>query len=222
MGRAASKATVEAGRYRADGDFSAHDGATLCLCRVPHPRHGDCLVSAGADGVIRFYTDQETPVLELREHDGWIWALGAAPDALFSGGEDGTVRRHELGTAACATSVQLGLPVHSLLFTGEKLLVGLADGRLLALDPKTLATRREHRPHQGALRCMLALRDGRIATGSEDDTVALWSSDLATELHRATHGDFVRALVELPDGALLSGSYDGTLRCFSPPTACAP
>jgi WD40 repeat protein len=207
-------------RYVFDSGFAAHQGAVLCLLRVVHPRLGECLASAGADGVIRLYTDSAQAQLELGGHRGWIWSLAADAGALWSGGEDGTVRRHELGSATTTASAVFDRPVHSLLLTGDSLYCGLDDGRLIALEKERLQPRFTRRPHKGSLRCMLALRDGRIATGGEDDSVALWTADLGTELHRATHGDFVRALVELDSGELLSGSYDGTLRFFSP--ACAP
>jgi cytochrome c len=138
---------------------------------------------------------------------------------LFSSGEDGTIRRFDLATRRPAAGVELGIPVHSLALSGERLLAGTSDGRIVTLDARTLAVRAERRAHSGAVRALQVLPDGRIASGGEDDSVALFRPDLEREIFRYLHADFVRALVPLPDGSLLSGSYDGTLRRYAPVAA---
>ena len=56
----------------------------------------DKLASAGADGVIRVWTDGLAPVKELPGHNGAVTALAARDGLLLSGGADGTVRGWDL------------------------------------------------------------------------------------------------------------------------------
>ena len=201
-------------RYQLENAFAAHAGAVLACERYFDPQFGECLATSGADGAIRLFSDAQTAVREIFGHRGWVWTLAVQREILFSGGEDGTVRRTS-PNATDAQQIDLGAPIHALCVDEDRLLVGLGDGRLMALDARTLHPIAERRAHQGSVRCLRRLADGRIASGGEDDRVVLWRADLRDALHHQRHSDFVRAIVELPSGALLSASYDGTLRRFS-------
>lgn len=201
---------------RFDARFTAHQGAVLAIAAIHTSRFGDCVATSGADGRVHLFRESQDPILTLRGHAGWVWTIAVHPDQrddfLYSGGEDGTVIRHALDGVTPARTVSFAVPVHSLLRTSDRLIVGLGDGRLVTCDPQTLAPIDECRAHRGSVRSLIALSDGRIASGGEDDAVAIFSADLKTELSRSFHTDFVRAIVELPGGAILSASYDGTLR----------
>jgi WD40 repeat protein len=59
------------------------------------------------------------------------------------------------------------------------------------------------------------LPDGRLASGSRDNTIRLW--DLNTHTETAClkgHTSEVTALTVLPDGRLASGSHDNTIRLW--------
>jgi WD40 repeat protein len=70
-------------------------------------------------------------------------------------------------------------------------------------------------------------RDGRLASGSDDNTIRLWDPTTGAEAARP-EGDSgpVAALCALPDGRLASGSYDRTIRLWArsrmPPTCRDP
>ena len=61
----------------------------------------------------------------------------------------------------------------------------------------------------------MCIRDRRILSGSEDQTVRVWLLDGTLENTFMLHNHSVRALVALPDNQhALSGSFDGTVKLF--------
>jgi WD40 repeat protein len=57
--------------------------------------------------------------------------------------------------------------------------------------------------HMGSVRTLCALRDGRLASGSDDNTIRLWDVKTGTAKVYG-HPSSVRALSVLPDGRLAS------------------
>jgi WD40 repeat protein len=87
----------------------------------------------------------------------------------------------------------------------------------------SLATLRGHTSH---VWCLCMLPDGRLASGSQDNTIKLWDAGicLGTKPSNAAsaclatlsgHSDYVRSLCMLPDGRLASGSGDATIKIWN-------
>ena len=67
------------------------------------------------------------------------------------------------------------------------------------------------------MRCLQALPDGRIVSGSDDKTLRIWSRDEAgiwQSEELVGHTDWVRCLQVLPDGRIVSGSDDQTIKIW--------
>jgi WD40 repeat protein len=74
---------------------------------------------------------------------------------------------------------------------------------------------RRFKGHQLAVKVLITLRGGKLATGSMDRTVRIWNIKDQACLHRLEgHTSTVLSLAELPDDRLASGSFDYTVRVW--------
>ncbi|MDP2310480.1 MAG: 2OG-Fe(II) oxygenase [Pseudomonadota bacterium] len=178
-------------------EFTAHEGATLALQALPDGR----VASAGADGHVRIWRPDGTCARSWHPHDGWVWGLAASPDgALVSVGEDGRVATLGVG----CTHRDLGVPLRCVTHADGRVVVGGADGRLY------IAAERPRAAHVGAVRAVLGLPDGGLATAGEDGLVRVEDAD-GVEVLRWRHPDMAVALAAA-NGGVASASYDGTVR----------
>ena len=84
----------------------------------------------------------------------------------------------------------------------------------LSLTPPGAETARLE-GHTGPVSALCALPDGRLASGSWDNTIRLWDPSSGAETARLKgHTLRVTALCLLPDGRLASGSDDNTIRLW--------
>jgi WD40 repeat protein len=76
--------------------------------------------------------------------------------------------------------------------------------------------------HAKEVYSLTILPDGRLASGSEDNTIKLWNVKTgACEAMLSGHTSAVMSLTVLPDGRLVSGSWDNTIKFWNVKTgAC--
>ena len=66
------------------------------------------------------------------------------------------------------------------------------------------------------VKCVVQLADGRIVSGSYDNTLRVWDSGSGACILQLTgHTKMVYCVVQLADGRIVSGSDDNTLRVWS-------
>ncbi|MCA9701591.1 MAG: WD40 repeat domain-containing protein, partial [Myxococcales bacterium] len=101
----------------------------------------------------------------------------------------------------------------------------LADGRIATASPRgdidlwspSGAWLTALSGHDRAVRALLTLPGGRLASASDDRTLRIW--DLERGIALATlrgHEGWIRALALLPDGRIASASDDSTIRIWDP------
>ena len=70
--------------------------------------------------------------------------------------------------------------------------------------------------HTGAVRSLVELFDGRLCSGSEDNTIRLWSiEDGVCEQILTGHTSAVYSVLQLKDGRFCSASYFGIIKIWS-------
>ena len=69
--------------------------------------------------------------------------------------------------------------------------------------------------HTEEITCLAPLADSRIATGSHDNTVRIWSLNGEEPIVLNGHTSVVNCLAPLADGRIATGSYDETVRIWS-------
>ena len=79
----------------------------------------DKLAAAGADGVIRVWSDALAPVKELPGHGGAVTSLAAREALLLSGGADGTVRVWDVEKAQTTVQMNHGGAVSAVAIRGD-------------------------------------------------------------------------------------------------------
>jgi hypothetical protein len=171
---------------------------------------GDTVAASFADGSVALLPGPEPRRLDV--HRGWAWSLCAAPRGLLaSAGDDGSLVLIDPRSGVVAR-LETEAPLRGVTCADDRLFAGDARGDLHAfsLSAGGLTPLRRWRAHRGAVTC-LAASGGLLASGAEDERVALHDRSLAL-VGEVAHDDFVRAVAWLPGGRLVSASYDGTAR----------
>jgi WD40 repeat protein len=71
--------------------------------------------------------------------------------------------------------------------------------------------------HSSIVQCIHQLKDGRLISGSWDNTIRIWDTSQQPPVVVKTlrgHRSYISCLLELSDGRILSGSYDKTIKAW--------
>ncbi len=218
-------------RFAKDGDrLQSLIGRTLQLCtgilaRDPHQAmvqlHGRLLGLPEADPFID-HLFQRIPIgtlyetrpsltppgaelsrLEGRKRDA-VRALAVLADGRLVIGSDDTIRVWSPATGE-GQEWLVGATELTVLPNGRLALGGGPTILIWNPDSGAILTRLEG--HEGSVNALAVLPDGRLASGSNDDTIRLWDTNSGAQLARLEgHRGGIMTLAVLADGSLASAS----------------
>ena len=85
----------------------------------------------------------------------------------------------------------------------------------LACDTKLNRASFQFKGHEGSIKSISFFSDGRVISGSTDDTLRIWDSVTGQCLQTLEgHKGMIKCTAVLPNGQVVSGSSDGTLRVW--------
>jgi WD40 repeat protein len=161
------------------------DGHREGVTAVAFRGDGRRLASASADGaVIVSDADAGRPLLALPDQGDWITGLAYSGDGrrLATATYGAKVRLWDADAGQLLVELR-GMPdtpVRKVAFSGDDrwLATATEDGVVRIWDAATGDLRREKRGHTGPVTAVAFGRDGRLASGSIDQTVLLWDVDV--------------------------------------------
>ena len=91
-------------------------------------------------------------------------------------------------------------------------MIGLIDGTIILFNYKD-NSKTKLLGHTDLISSFVELKDGKIASGSNDKTIKIWDSDQCIQTI-SEHQGKISSLIVLNDGNLVSGSFDNTIRIW--------
>uniref|UniRef100_UPI0025E63B19 PQQ-binding-like beta-propeller repeat protein n=1 Tax=Nocardioides sp. TaxID=35761 RepID=UPI0025E63B19 len=95
---------------------------------------------------------------------------------------------------------------------GGRVFVGSYGGELISLDADTLEVVGREAVHEGSIKSLAALRDGRLLSASTDHCVSVSDGRALTRRDLWRHGNLVNAVAQLDSFLVASASRDRTVR----------
>lgn len=195
--------------------LEGHSSSVSVLAVVPDGR----VASGSDDGTVRIWGKQQTDAVVIcKGHTDGVTVLTVMHDAVIaSGSQDYTVRLWDTGTGAqlAIFKESSGAITDLKVLSNGKLASasGADDCKVRVWDPQCAAGVQVFEGHYLPINALVVLRDGSIASGSDDGSIFRWMPhrNVEYEAHEHTKGQ-VTALLVLPDGRLVSGHGDGSVR----------
>eukprot|EP00897_Mesotaenium_endlicherianum_P004735 jgi/Mesen1/428/ME000100S10665 len=145
----------------------------------------------------------------FRGHTKAVTGLQLDGPHVVSSSEDGTVRRvWQVATGECLHVARAGYPVRCVARAGDTIMMGLANGTVVAYSLAGQRLLRTFTGHAGAVIC-IQYEAGRnlLVTGSADGSLRAWNSE-SGECLRTFEGH------QFDESKLVSAARDGSIRVW--------
>ena len=204
---------------RQEGTSMEHESEIRSLVVT---QDGTKIISSDEGGKINLWgMESHELVKEWTHPESWPKIAISADDQLIAVG-DRDVAFYTMEGRRVKHSIEVGKDLWSMCFSpdGKKLACGTDDDiRVYDVDAGTLIGPLQG--HQDWVCCVLWLRDGRLFSGSDDQTIRCWNSETREQIGHpwTSHEDGIRSISLSPDGLILaSASLDETVRFWNATT----
>lgn len=139
-----------------------------------------------------------------------------ASRAINSGGVDIKGVNNSLNYIKASTTIPYNAPVESIVQTkSHQIGVGYVNGIIVVydlLENQTFEQSFTLQGHSGAVESLIKLKDGRLASGSGDNTIKIWRLyERRLEVNLANHSNWVNCIIQMENERLVSCSSDCTI-----------
>ncbi|WP_425004936.1 WD40 repeat domain-containing protein [Mycolicibacterium sp. S3B2] len=200
---------IEEGRLKRTSECAAHSAAVTGVERLPDSR----LISWGDDGRLVFWSDSGDVLSSHQVHRGAVlgarhWGMGT----VATWGSDGLVR-FIVGRAGAPQAKSEHRGRHQVLVQDDETLICYGDdGRIHKRVGPEWARYGDARAHNGPIRGVRLLDNGRFVSWGWDGTLRFWAADeIAAALAVRAHCGPVWGVQVLSDDRVISWGLDGRL-----------
>ncbi len=149
----------------------------------------------------------------LTSIDGQVLSLAPTGSSFYCGLKDGAIEVFESNVYLQALVGHTDA-VHALIMANGTLFSGSQDTSIVGWDLTERLPSNKFSGHQGAVRCLAALKSGNIASGSDDQTIKIWNpktNECMRTLGEQQGLGTILCLVADTEERLFSGSSSGEL-----------
>jgi WD40 repeat protein len=182
----------------------------------------DTVVTAGADGKVKIWSDEGNELATIDAHKGGVNLLVPTPDAkaLLTAGADGKVKIWSLPEGKLVKEVDAHTGgVTSLFVTpdGKKVITGGADKKVKIWSASDAKKEAEIDAHEEAVVGVLYLAEMNITiTGGADGKVKIWQDGNSLfEINSEHDGGLICMSGNLAEQCIYTGGKDGKLKYWS-------
>lgn len=195
--------------------LEGHFGSVLSLKYLNDSR----LASGSGDKTIKIWNiDSMSCDITLRGHNSEVYTLTQMTnEKLISGSGDKTIRIWNLNEQICERILTgHSRSIYSLcaINNGINLCSGSVDWKIAVwdLNNKNDNNVQVLNGHCGSINCLIQLIDGRVASGSSDNTIKIWNIfELRCEATITGSKSGIMSMLQLNDGRIVAGASQNIL-----------
>lgn len=186
---------------------SGHPSA-LCICLI----NDGAIITGGSDGRLLVKENIERGFVELAGHSGWVWDCITYKDWIVSCDSNGVINAYSSESYNLVLSRKVSdSAIRCIAADNDTLWIGVEDGVVFTLSLNDLSVMKSANPHDGIVRDVVVLPNGKVLSCGEDGKVACYDPIKETTDILSQYSSFATSLINVGENSILVGLYSGNL-----------